>query len=527
MTAPEAEPGFARDRRRGLALAQRGRRARDAAHRPVRGPSRTRPASRARCSSASATTTRPRRRSPRSRWRRTRRAARSCATRSATSTSTSGDAFERAIEDQVAFLQRVARAASSPRSARVALSDGLARRHRGRRLRRLLRRAHARAGAAARRARASRSSTTSTSCSTRRCCPGAAAGTLEPRHVVVPLREELRRTDLRLGHGHRRRPGPRRLRIAQSTASGDRGARLRPADRRARLGLAHAADPRPRRARDRASRRCPTRSRCATACCARSRSAETVEDPAERAAWLTLRVRRRRLRGARGPRRAAGLRRRRDRALPALPHAGDALDPRRGARPRDARDPAVAREFADARAARARHRDPHEHDARRGHRRRRARLCDGETVPTRTVVWTAGVRPHPVVARARPAARRSGGRHRASTARCACAGRDERLGDRRRRRGARPGAARAAVARRPPSTRSARAAASRATSPRRSAAAGARRSRYKTLGVFVDMGQREAVASTLGIKWRGAPAWLLARTYHLAMMPGSSASCAC
>src|SRR3954449_4625048 len=29
--------------------------------------------------------------------------------------------------------------------------------------------------------------------------PGAAAGTLEPRHVVVPLREELKRTDLRLG----------------------------------------------------------------------------------------------------------------------------------------------------------------------------------------------------------------------------------------------------------------------------------------------------------------------------------------
>src|SRR5213076_3457302 len=29
--------------------------------------------------------------------------------------------------------------------------------------------------------------------------PGAAAGTLEPRHVVVPLREELDCTDLRLG----------------------------------------------------------------------------------------------------------------------------------------------------------------------------------------------------------------------------------------------------------------------------------------------------------------------------------------
>ncbi|MDP9294785.1 MAG: FAD-dependent oxidoreductase, partial [Actinomycetota bacterium] len=30
--------------------------------------------------------------------------------------------------------------------------------------------------------------------------PGAAAGALEPRHVVIPLREQLRRTDLRLGH---------------------------------------------------------------------------------------------------------------------------------------------------------------------------------------------------------------------------------------------------------------------------------------------------------------------------------------
>src|SRR4051794_10287729 len=30
--------------------------------------------------------------------------------------------------------------------------------------------------------------------------PGAAGGTLEPRHVVVPLREELRLTELHLGH---------------------------------------------------------------------------------------------------------------------------------------------------------------------------------------------------------------------------------------------------------------------------------------------------------------------------------------
>ena len=44
---------------------------------------------------------------------------------------------------------------------------------------------------------------------------------------------------------------------------------------------------------------------------------------------------------------------------------------------------------------------------------------------------------------------------------------------------------------------------------------------YKTLGVFVDMGRHQAVASTMGIRWRGFPAWFLARTYHLANMPGT------
>jgi NADH dehydrogenase len=44
--------------------------------------------------------------------------------------------------------------------------------------------------------------------------------------------------------------------------------------------------------------------------------------------------------------------------------------------------------------------------------------------------------------------------------------------------------------------------------------------RYRTLGVFVDMGQRKAVATVLGLRLRGFPAWFAARTYHLAMMPG-------
>ncbi len=34
--------------------------------------------------------------------------------------------------------------------------------------------------------------------------PGAAGATLDPRHVVVPLRSQLRHTDLVIGHVQRR-----------------------------------------------------------------------------------------------------------------------------------------------------------------------------------------------------------------------------------------------------------------------------------------------------------------------------------
>jgi NADH dehydrogenase len=46
--------------------------------------------------------------------------------------------------------------------------------------------------------------------------------------------------------------------------------------------------------------------------------------------------------------------------------------------------------------------------------------------------------------------------------------------------------------------------------------------RYRTLGVFVDLGRYEAVATMLGLHLRGLPAWFAARTYHLAMMPGAA-----
>src|SRR5919199_2542138 len=43
--------------------------------------------------------------------------------------------------------------------------------------------------------------------------PGAAGGTLEPRHVVVPLREELRSTNILLGHVLSADPARREVRV--------------------------------------------------------------------------------------------------------------------------------------------------------------------------------------------------------------------------------------------------------------------------------------------------------------------------
>ena len=80
--------------------------------------------------------------------------------------------------------------------------------------------------------------------------PEAAAGMLEPRHVVTPLRDVLDQTHLRLGRRGRARPG-----TAHGDAAGSGGLRaraaLRPPGRRPRLGVARAADPRAGRACDR------------------------------------------------------------------------------------------------------------------------------------------------------------------------------------------------------------------------------------------------------------------------------------
>ena len=40
--------------------------------------------------------------------------------------------------------------------------------------------------------------------------------------------------------------------------------------------------------------------------------------------------------------------------------------------------------------------------------------------------------------------------------------------------------------------------------------------------MFVDLGRQQAVAEMLGVKLSGFPAWWAARTYHMAMMPGTA-----
>jgi len=43
---------------------------------------------------------------------------------------------------------------------------------------------------------------------------------------------------------------------------------------------------------------------------------------------------------------------------------------------------------------------------------------------------------------------------------------------------------------------------------------------FKTLGAFADLGRHKAVANLMGVRVRGFPAWAICRFYHLAWVPG-------
>jgi NADH dehydrogenase len=146
-----------------------------------------------------------------------------------------------------------------------------------------------------------------------------------------------------------------------------------------------------------------------------------------------------------------------------------------------------------------------------------ATLSSGEKIPARTVVWTAGVKPSPsVTALGLPLDR--GGRIRTDRElRVAglpgvwaigdCAG----VPDPARREHSCPPTAQHAIRQGRLVARNI--ARSLEHRPPRSF-------RYRTAGVVAELGHNKAVAITLGVRWRGLPAWFIARTYHLLLMPG-------
>jgi NADH dehydrogenase len=344
--------------------------------------------------------------------------------------------------------------------------------------------------------------------------PGAAAGTLEPRHVVVPLREHLSRTDLLLGRVTD--ADPDRREVSVTTAEGEErtlaydhvivavGSISRalpiPGLKEHAVGLKTLSDA------------IALRNQIVQSL----ERAESVDDEAARRALLTY------VFVGAGYAGLEGLAELQD-------FAADVVDlyPRsrvQGLRfilveARDRVMPEISADLAAFATAELRRRGVEVRTSTTVERisADSVELSDGEVVPCRTVAWTAGVRPSPVVARLGFPTDRDG---RIVVDRfCQVEGRTDAwaIGD----AAAVPDPARPGQATPPTCQHALRQ--GRTVAGNVAAALGAGRPkpfRYKTLGVFVDMGHQKAVAETVGIRWRGFPAWFLARTYHLAMMPG-------
>ena len=354
--------------------------------------------------------------------------------------------------------------------------------------------------------------------------PGAAGAALEPRHVVVPLRSQLRRTDLVIGQvtgadparrtlGVHRIDGERLdLRYDQLVVALGSVSRTLPIPGLAEhaIGLKSLAD--------------ATALRNQVLSCLDI--AESVEDPALRAEHLGFVFVGAGYAGVEGlaelqdfaaqaielyPRcRAQGMRW-------VLAEAGGRIMQE---------VPESLSEFAE-RELRGRGIEVRTATTLRELSARRAILSDGETIAARTVVWTAGVKPSPAVARlglpldregrvvvdrtmrvedrSPPASRSQGEPDVWAIGDCAAVPDPSKQGR------PCPPTAQHAIRQGRLVARNVAAALSGGS---------ARPFRYRTKGVMVELGDHEAVAITLGIRWRGRPAWLIGRTYHLLLMPG-------
>jgi NADH:ubiquinone reductase (H+-translocating) len=345
--------------------------------------------------------------------------------------------------------------------------------------------------------------------------PGAAAGSLEPRHVVVPLREELEWADIRLGRVTGADPGLNQLYV--HTVDG-RDEALRYDQLVVTLGSVSRVLPVPGLAAHALGFKT-----LADAIALRNRAllnleiAESLPDDDARREYLTFvfvgagyaglegiaelqdyvadvidRYPRCRLVGAR-----CILVEAQDRVMQEIP-AGLAAFATRELRGRgmEIRTGTLLQEMDE----------------------RSATLSTGERIPTRLVCWTAGVKASPEVRDLGLPLDRHGRIEVDATMRVK--GRDNvwAIGDAaavpdpaKHRRAASPPTAQHAI-------RQGRRVAENVAAVLRGGRV--RPFRYRTLGVFVDMGQHKAVATMLGLPLRGFPAWFAARTYHLMMMPG-------
>src|SRR5215213_6346148 len=298
--------------------------------------------------------------------------------------------------------------------------------------------------------------------------PGAAGGTLEPRHVVVPLREQLKRTHLKLARVTGADPSRREVTISSPEGNSET---LTYDQLVVTIGSTSRTLPIPGLAEYAVGFKT-----LSEAIALRNRlvhtleHAESIEDDEARHSLLTYVFVGAGYAGVEG--------------LAELHRRG--IEIRRGT--------TIERVSADS-----------------------TELSTGEVIPTRTVAWTAGVKPHPIVGEL-GLPLDGGGRIKVDRY-CQVEGFSDvwAIGD----AAAVPDPARPGLPCPPTCQHAIRQ--GRTVGANVAAALGQGRKKpftYKTLGVFVDMGRYQAVAETLGIRWRGFPAWFLARTYHLYMMPG-------
>jgi NADH dehydrogenase len=346
--------------------------------------------------------------------------------------------------------------------------------------------------------------------------PGAAAGTLEPRHVVIALRDHLRTTAIRLARVTGADPAVNELRVEGPHR---REESIRYDQLIVALGSVSRVLPVPGLAEHALGFKT-----ISEAVALRNRAllnleiAETLEDPEERRSYLTF------IFVGAGYAGAEGIAELQDYVADAIERYPrcrldgtrwilvEALD-----RIMQEIQPDLA-EFA-TRELRGRGIEIRTGTRLESLDATTATLSTGETIPCRTVCWTAGVKPPPVM---RELGLPLDGHRRIVTERTLRVPGHENVwavGD----AAAVPDPAKGYAEPCPPTAQHALRQ-GRLAGANVAAALGhghVRPFRYKTLGVFVDMGRHKAVAEMAGVKLRGFPAWWAARTYHLAMMPGT------